>query len=702
MEIGLGISVVGDTKTAAERAVKRALAGNLSPEIAILFSSAKYNQDELLKTVSEAIPGVKIFGGSTAGEISNAGFMGESIMIILLSSNEIQFFPYFSLLGENPFEAGKDVGQQILQANPGLENEPGPISGLIMTDEKHFQGINYLKGIRKSLGFNLPISGGGSLNDRKPIGTDSFFSGYQYVNGNASQKALELLLIKGRSSEAAKFSYAFESSWSPVARPVKCTKAEGSKVFEVDNMRFDDYYKKIFGKDIFDGNTNLIKYSFITIKETPEGPKYLVRTPEKINHEDGSCNFFPAVEMQGATIQLVLISRCELIKGVAAAARKALDALQGFKPSMVFLFSCHFRKICLQSLVELEIEEVKKVFGDSVPIVGFYAGGEYGPLFSDYESIRSTDIEFGSSCQFSVSISIFAIGEKELSSKIVNYTSLLKNQIIEDKQDLSLPHNMEKERKRLEEELKEAEENVIITENSLKLLNRQHFNLVEEFEEKNRILTELISKNQKLQKILKQYTPRKVWEKSLKSAEMGFFRIPDEEDNYSILFLDVKGFTSFAENHTPKEVIRELNRIFEHAVNIIYENKGDVDKFIGDSIFALFETPKDAFRSAREIQEELKTLQAEDFPFTVRIGINHGRVIRGNVGGTSRRENTLIGDAVNLAQRLESNCTPGKILLSQSAYAEIGEELLPSDKIESRSITVKGKKDPLTVYEISV
>ncbi|MBF0406171.1 MAG: FIST C-terminal domain-containing protein [Candidatus Riflebacteria bacterium] len=702
MEIGFGISIAVDAETAAKSAVERALSQNRSPDIAIVFASGNFDQKEVLNKISKSLKDVKIFGGSTSAELSNASYNENSVMVLLLSSKDIKFLTYFSKSGNQPYEAGRDLALQIVADNPDITNETPLISSLIFSYEKHFSGINYLRGLSENLPFKMPLSGGGSLNSLEIINTEKFFEGYQYNNREVEQNGIGLLLLKGKNSSSVRFSYAFESSWSPVAKPVKVTKAVGSTVYEVDNVRLDDYYKKVFGGNIFETEIDLSRFTFISTVETPSGSKSLIRTPGEINPEDGSSTFFPRSEMQDATLQLVLISRNELLAGASSAARKAVEALNGFQPSIVFAFSCDIRRRYLHSIVSREIEELKSVFGNTVPIIGFYAGGEYGPLFNNYDEALNSDIKFGRGCQFSTSISLFVIGEKDRPLNLIDYQLLLQNQINEDKKSFSTENSSEKEIEHLRKTLQEVERSLIVTEDSLKQLNHKHFKLIDELEVKNRTLSEVVSKNQRLQKILKQYTPRKVWEKSQKSADMGFFRIPDEEGIYSLMFVDVKGFTSYAEKHTPKEVIRELNRIFEHAVNIIYENRGDVDKFIGDCIFALFDNPIDAFRTAREIQQEMKALQQEDFPFSVRIGINHGRVIRGNVGGTTRRENTLIGDAVNFAQRLESNCTPGKILLSAEAFKGIDEELDPSDVIESRSIMVKGKKDPQTVYEITV
>jgi len=179
-------------------------------------------------------------------------------------------------------------------------------------------------------------------------------------------------------------------------------------------------------------------------------------------------------------------------------------------------------------------------------------------------------------------------------------------------------------------------------------------------------------------------------------VKRGDYEIPEKEVHRTFLFMDVKGFTAFSEKHDPGEVIRRLNEIFHPATESIYRHGGDVDKFIGDCIFAVFHDSMSALRAAREIQDIFQTLDGENNPFQIRMGIHRGRAIHGNVGASERREYTFIGDAVNLTQRLESNCTPGRILVSPIVYEEC-QEIIP--QVEERTIRVKGKEEPVVCFE---
>jgi class 3 adenylate cyclase len=196
--------------------------------------------------------------------------------------------------------------------------------------------------------------------------------------------------------------------------------------------------------------------------------------------------------------------------------------------------------------------------------------------------------------------------------------------------------------------------------------------------------------------VIHRYTPREVWDEIGARAARGDYELPDAEFRGAFLFMDVKGFTTFSESHRPPEVVAALNALFGPATDAIHACGGDVDKYIGDCIFAAFRRTDGALRAAKRLLTLVGKHRAAGNPFDVRIGINAGRAIRANVGSRDRREYTYIGDAVNLAQRLESNCTPGRALISASAYR--GSRVRFASAVR-RSLSVKGRAQPVTAYE---
>ncbi len=179
----------------------------------------------------------------------------------------------------------------------------------------------------------------------------------------------------------------------------------------------------------------------------------------------------------------------------------------------------------------------------------------------------------------------------------------------------------------------------------------------------------------------------------------------------TVLFLDVRGFTPLAEKLEPEEVVDILNRNFEMITQVIFKYGGTLDKFIGDAVMAVFNSPLDlpdhplqAVLAAREIQErarEIRQALEAKYGRSVQfgIGVNTGEAVCGNIGSSKRMEFTAIGDAVNLAARLESNAKPGQVLISEAVWRAV------KDRVDTEPvgpITVKGKSEPVNVYAVKI
>jgi adenylate cyclase len=175
----------------------------------------------------------------------------------------------------------------------------------------------------------------------------------------------------------------------------------------------------------------------------------------------------------------------------------------------------------------------------------------------------------------------------------------------------------------------------------------------------------------------------------------------------TILFADINGFTALAERMPPREVNLILNDFFSRMTDILFKYDGTLDKYIGDGLMAVFGAPvekeDDAERGIRAAQEMIKALSAmmvgiqEDRRFTIRIGINTGKVVAGNIGSPKRMDYTVIGDAVNTASRLESIAQPNQILIGAETYERI------QGKFKIRQVgsrKVKGKTAELMIYEV--
>lgn len=185
-----------------------------------------------------------------------------------------------------------------------------------------------------------------------------------------------------------------------------------------------------------------------------------------------------------------------------------------------------------------------------------------------------------------------------------------------------------------------------------------------------------------------------------------------ERKELSILFSDIRSFTTHSAKLPPDRIRKFLNEYFEAMVEIVFQHRGTVDKFIGDGLMVFFGDPEPlpdhatrAVRAALEMQRKARELDAawkergEGIPLEIRIGVNTGEVVVGNMGSSRHLSYTVLGADVNLAQRLESNAHPGGILISRRTR----ELLDPGVKSRYRGeITVKGIVEPIPVHDVVV
>jgi adenylate cyclase len=192
-----------------------------------------------------------------------------------------------------------------------------------------------------------------------------------------------------------------------------------------------------------------------------------------------------------------------------------------------------------------------------------------------------------------------------------------------------------------------------------------------------------------------------------RSREGRSLAIEVADEVVTVLFCDIVGFTSMSERLGPAEVAELLNTFFDRMTRAIFSFKGSVNKYIGDAIMAIFGAPipsgnhsELAVRAALLMQQEVVAIQdamPADRRFRVRVGVNSGRVVVGNIGSTQRMEFTVLGDPVNVAQRLEGICEPGKVYVGEETYLKTRDLFRYGDLGE---ITVKGKQQQIRVYEL--
>ena len=187
------------------------------------------------------------------------------------------------------------------------------------------------------------------------------------------------------------------------------------------------------------------------------------------------------------------------------------------------------------------------------------------------------------------------------------------------------------------------------------------------------------------------------------------FKLGGVNQTITVLFADIRGFTAFSEEQNPERVVGLLNSYFSAMSEIIFENGGTLDKYIGDGLMALFGAPSasandadNAVKAAIAMQKRVvtlnKELKAEGYPeIATGIGLHTGIATIGYIGSERRSEYTAIGDTVNLASRLESNAKGGQILISE-ATGKACTETFQIRKCEP--LNVKNRLEPVSLFEV--
>ena len=177
----------------------------------------------------------------------------------------------------------------------------------------------------------------------------------------------------------------------------------------------------------------------------------------------------------------------------------------------------------------------------------------------------------------------------------------------------------------------------------------------------------------------------------------------------TVLFADIRGFTSMSENMKAADVLQMLNEYFELMVEIAFKHEGTVDKFVGDEIMVLWGAPvshnDDAIRAVRAAVDMQRALvefnQVRESegqrPIQIGIGLNTGELVAGYIGSTRTMSYSVIGDVVNTAARLCSAAKAGQVIVSEDTYAQLNSEF---ECVQLDDVRAKGKSKPLKVYNV--
>lgn len=226
------------------------------------------------------------------------------------------------------------------------------------------------------------------------------------------------------------------------------------------------------------------------------------------------------------------------------------------------------------------------------------------------------------------------------------------------------------------------------------------------------LMTAGLREREMIEKAFSGYLSREVLELILREGKAP--ELKGERRYISVLFADIRNFTSLAETRRPEEVVEQLGEFFARMVSVVQRHNGYVDKFTGDGIMAVFGAPvqdpqheEHAISAALEMQQELRRLcrtwdqQSGRSVFKMGIGVNSGSAVVGNIGSEAHMEYTAIGDTVNLASRLQTATKEmeADILVSAETYGPVRSRFSWKPL---GSIQVRGRIEPVQIYGLHI
>ena len=215
--------------------------------------------------------------------------------------------------------------------------------------------------------------------------------------------------------------------------------------------------------------------------------------------------------------------------------------------------------------------------------------------------------------------------------------------------------------------------------------------------------------NKKIENILSKYISKDIKNKVLKSEAAT--QLGGKRAEITVMFADIRGFTALSETRKAEDVSQLLNEYFSELEPVISKYNGVINKFIGDAVLVVFGDPaqdkfhaKNAVKCAYELRNKVKDIKQRWLEqgkpkIDIGIGINTGEAFIGNVGTQNRFEYTVIGDAVNIASRIEdyNKIYKTHILISENTYNKISQIV---DVIKIREVSIKGKSKKINIYEV--
>lgn len=394
--IGIGVSRrTLDSRDAGCDAASEAL-GELSgqnAQMVVMLASPAFTPEETLAGVREVFPNTPVVGCSTAGLITNEGPVEKAVGVLALSSDAISFVPLkIENLKGAMRESGKRFGEMVKELTGGKAK-----GAFIFSDPLSGNGTELVRGVFGVLGTTFPLIGGAAGDDM------AFKKTHQYFGDQVLSDAAVGFAVLGNVSFAA----GADHGWKPLGKEYKVTKAEGTKLYELDGKPAFSIYEEHFAdqaKD-FKSPLSLAAVTYPLGMKVEGSSYYMIRVPLVVG-EDGSivCG---AEVLPGSTIRLMIGDTNSALDAAEAKAKSVVEQTADSRPRLAFLSDCVARKVLFGANPKKEIERLAGLREKGITLFGFYSYGQIAPNPHNPADVNKCDPGF-----YEQSLSIAVMGEE--------------------------------------------------------------------------------------------------------------------------------------------------------------------------------------------------------------------------------------------------------------------------------------------------
>lgn len=342
--------------------------GSRPPKAGVLFAGIEYEHATLTRALLERWPDLQLIGCTTDGEASSVSEVQENSLTFMAFDSDVVSFG----AGVGRRLSGDPEAATAIAIEMAKQHLEGDARLCLTTPESlTVSGVAVLDGLRRALPKTTPVVGGTAGDQWRLKQT------FQFCGAEVLSDSCPVLLMGGR----VHVSVGVQSGWRPIGRKATVTSSTANVVRTIDGEPATEFYRRYLG----DLSAGTLFVGDIPLAVHDPGGRFYLRAPASVDTDSGSVTFFADVA-EGSTVQLTVGQKDDILKASEVSIRDAAAAFGDVAPEAALFFSCAARKQVLGTRASQEIGLLRAALAPDVPVCGFYAYGEIGPLQRDAAS----------------------------------------------------------------------------------------------------------------------------------------------------------------------------------------------------------------------------------------------------------------------------------------------------------------------------